>query len=492
MKEGKRYDWYPVLCHSFFDELVTSLYKEVAIYMKWGRGNKRREQSLRPLIKHVISSLYSCFYSFPIGSGYVSYPLGGDAYNTKSEYKVNYTVVNASALFQVLKDKKWITVIPAKNQQSYTRIKASGGLRCIFEEQGFKWSPQKPMPIHKLVKVRDRVPNTNKNSKKKWDKIDMPLPNEPIVKEYQEELFKYNSFMCHHCVSLDVTDDQLFEIGKEIRDKQNDKKRHHNWMAETEEENKIGYLDISSVQLRRIFSRNSLTKHGRFYGGWWQSIPSDYRYLIRIDGKLTVELDYSGISLRILYGLAEEPYQGNADIYDLSDNSSVGIKWKFAKDSHQRKLVKKYINALLNDEDGTFSLTHGEHKQLGFNSKQIKERFLKVHSPIAHLVDAKIGLQTQFYDSQIAMEIMKHFLSFDEVVLPIHDGFIVPAGCVYLLEDEMKNIFKRKFGDKIRVSHEGLKSPEVINLNDIDYSLYEDSLMENYVDDWRKAYASEY
>jgi hypothetical protein len=263
-------------------------------------------------------------------------------------------------------------------------------------------------------------------------------------------------------------------------------------MAETEEENKIGYLDISSVQLRRIFSRNSLTKHGRFYGGWWQSIPSDYRYLIRIDGKLTVELDYSGISLRILYGLAEEPYQGNADIYDLSDSSSVGMKWKFAKDSRQRKLIKKYINALLNDEDGTFSLTHREHKELGFKSKQIKERFLKVHAPIAHLVDAKIGLQTQFIDSQIAMEIMKHFLSFDEVVLPIHDGFIVPAGCVYLLEDEMKNTFKRKFGDKIRVSHEGLKSPEVINLNDIDYSLYEDSLMENYVDDWRKAYASEY
>lgn len=153
-----------------------------------------------------------------------------------------------------------------------------------------------------------------------------------------------------------------------------------------------------------------------------------------------------------------------------------------------KRTCQKYLNALLNDEDGTFSLTHGEHKELGFNSNQIKERFLKVHSPIAHLVDAKIGLKTQFYDSQIAMDIMKLFLSIDEVVLPIHDGFIVPAGCVYLLEDEMDNIFKRKFGDKIKISHEGLKSPEVSNLNKIEAPLYEDSLMEKYVEEWKIRY----
>ena len=119
----------------------------------------------------------------------------------------------------------------------------------------------------------------------------MPLPNEPIVKKHQEELFEYNSFMCQHCVSLNVTNEQLLEIGKEIKSKQNNKKQYHNWIVETEEENKIGYLDISSVQLRRIFSRNSLKKHGRFYGGWWQSLPSKYRRHIMIDDKKTVEVD---------------------------------------------------------------------------------------------------------------------------------------------------------------------------------------------------------
>ena len=42
MKEGKRYDWYPVLCHSFFDELVTSLYQEVETKKGYKRPNKAR------------------------------------------------------------------------------------------------------------------------------------------------------------------------------------------------------------------------------------------------------------------------------------------------------------------------------------------------------------------------------------------------------------------------------------------------------------------
>lgn len=503
MKEGKRYDWYPELSHSFFDELVTSLYQEVVIFMKWKNKSNPREQSLRPLIKHVLSSLYSCFYSFPIGSGYVSYPLGGDAYNTKSEYKVNYTVVNASALFHVLKDKKWITVIPAKNQQSYTRIKASGGLRSIFEEQGFKWSPQKPMPIHKLVKVRDRVPNTNKNSKKKWDKIDMPLPNEPIVKEYQEELFKYNSFMCQQCVSLYVTNDQLLEVGKEIKRKQNDKEQHNNWMAETEEENKIGYLDISSVQLRRIFSRNSLTKHGRFYGGWWQSLPSKYRRHIMINDKKTVEVDYSGMSIRILYGMVKQEYKGNEDIYDLSDDTTEGQKWKFERKSPQRKLIKKYINAFLNDEDGNYRLTDEEHKQIGFNSIQIRKRFLKVHAAIADLANSKIGLETQFYDSEIAMEVMQYFMEDDIPVLPIHDSFIIRAGFNQYLRKAMQAAFQKRFGQVIPVTEDGPRLPEHFGMTDKEFDnedwndpkyfrldaedLFSDkySIMDNYVDKWR-------
>ena len=53
---------------------------------------------------------------------------------------------------------------------------------------------------------------------------------------------------------------------------------------------------------------------GRFYGGWWQGIPGDYRTFITIDGKRTVQLDYSGMHFSIMYAQLgmdtpmEDPY----------------------------------------------------------------------------------------------------------------------------------------------------------------------------------------
>ena len=92
-----------------------------------------------------------------------------------------------------------------------------------------------------------------------------------------------------------------------------------------------------------------------------------------IDDKKTVEVDYSGMSISILYGMAKQEYKGNEDIYDLSDSTNEGQRWKFKRTSDQRKLIKKYINAFLNDEDETYRLTDEEHKLLGFTSIQIRE-----------------------------------------------------------------------------------------------------------------------
>jgi hypothetical protein len=63
-------------------------------------------------------------------------------------------------------------------------------------------------------------------------------------------------------------------------------------------------LDLSRRTLYRVFNNSSFKQGGRFYGAWWQSVPREYRGLIRINGKPTVELDYRAIHPRILYALA--------------------------------------------------------------------------------------------------------------------------------------------------------------------------------------------
>ena len=60
-------------------------------------------------------------------------------------------------------------------------------------------------------------------------------------------------------------------------------------------------VDFSQRQLRRIFALSSFSNGGRFYGGWWQGIPSKFRKYIQIDRAVTVELDFSTLQPRILY-----------------------------------------------------------------------------------------------------------------------------------------------------------------------------------------------
>ena len=60
--------------------------------------------------------------------------------------------------------------------------------------------------------------------------------------------------------------------------------------------------------------------HGRFYDGWWQSIPSkdwQYRTHITIDGQRTCEVDYSSVCLRIVYALKGISIDPEEDLYDI-------------------------------------------------------------------------------------------------------------------------------------------------------------------------------
>lgn len=62
---------------------------------------------------------------------------------------------------------------------------------------------------------------------------------------------------------------------------------------EDEDETPRGSIDFTAKSLRRIFNNGSFTEGGRLYGGWWQGIPRDYRWHVRINRMNTVEADFS-------------------------------------------------------------------------------------------------------------------------------------------------------------------------------------------------------
>ena len=194
-------------------------------------------------------------------------------------------------------------------------------------------------------------------------------------------------------------------------------------------------LDLRRIQLVRIFSRGSLNKGGRFYRGWWQGIPSKYRPHIRINGKKTVEVDYSAMHLRMLYARAGIDYPPDKDPYDLGLDD-----WK-GKQDPRRKIIKVIINAMLNDEDGIFKLNKSQQNTLSLDNKGFSDVLRKAHPKLAEHIAAGIGLELQKLDSDIAEEVMLRLTREGIPCLPVHDSFIVSAGFELALREMLQVVF---------------------------------------------------
>lgn len=206
-------------------------------------------------------------------------------------------------------------------------------------------------------------------------------------------------------------------------------------------------IDFSKVTLHRVFNEN-FDRGGRFYGGWWQSVPGRYRHLITINDKPTVELDYSGLHINILYAM-EGQDAPEGDVYSLD-----GAK------SPLRKLLKQIMLIMLN--------SNGEAQTIGAIQKAIKEgklsgkAFEQYNAPQA-LIPLINGLKErhtaisryfmsdswgmlQKVDSDIAELVMLKFVELDAVALPIHDSFIVFDGYQEPLQRIMEDSFKAILG----------------------------------------------
>lgn len=202
------------------------------------------------------------------------------------------------------------------------------------------------------------------------------------------------------------------------------------------------YIDKGAGRLYRIFSENSFERGGRFYRGWWQNIPLAYRKYITIDGKPTVELDYSTYHISMAYALAGiEPPENSYYIHPRVS----------------RKITKVAVNALLNAKGMINPISGYDPETSGMEWKEFVSLILKKHEPLNKMGKFMrgYGLTLQFYDSEIAEKIMLHFTDQDIPCLSIHDSFIVPGNKKQELEDIMKQAYRDKFGMDIKVDIKG-------------------------------------
>lgn len=205
-------------------------------------------------------------------------------------------------------------------------------------------------------------------------------------------------------------------------------------------------INLSRRTLYRVFNRADLKQGGRFYGAWWQDVPQEYRRLITLNGKHTVEVDYSGIHPAILY--AKLGLEAPEDPYD------IGIAAK-------REAVKETFMVLLNAGKTIAAETKSSISAHGVPFEQIAENLVSTHKPIAKFFGTKAALWLQNDDARLAELVMLRFADLSRPCLPIHDSFIVHQGLEHDLIDAMNEGFVKlfNFNGRLKVKPRVLDNP---------------------------------
>jgi hypothetical protein len=251
-------------------------------------------------------------------------------------------------------------------------------------------------------------------------------------------------------------------------------------------------LNFSQVILRRIFSQGRLDRGGRFYGGWWESIPKRFRRYITIDGQPTVGVDFQEFHPRMLYVLhKQEPPE---ELYDL------GLRFPEFPDydrykkpyKQQREIIKTFMNALINDEQGKHRLSDSNAKFLGISDQELREIVFARHPVFQFAVKTDTGLHLQFLDSEIAEKVMIELIPQGIVALPVHDSFLVRQDFLPQLTTAMLKAFDEVMGAKAKLK------PEELPIDGFEYLInkrtdmvklmeeHQGSFHRSYVLSWRK------
>ncbi|WP_036501495.1 hypothetical protein [Nitrosococcus oceani] len=215
-----------------------------------------------------------------------------------------------------------------------------------------------------------------------------------------------NQYLSRSLIDLDISDKELEEL-----------------------EQRIAPIDFSRTRLKRIFNNGSFEQGGRFYHGWWQQIPKEYRQYIVINSQVTTELDYSGLHFRMLY--ATEGLEPPEDPYQVEKLAGV-----------DRTMIKKITNILLNAKS-LLSAKRAISQEYPENPSELTILAIQEkHKSIEKYFHTGMGIQLQYWDSVIAEQVM---LAMNDKCwqpcLPVHDSFLVTRGSEHRLKECMEEAF---------------------------------------------------
>lgn len=217
------------------------------------------------------------------------------------------------------------------------------------------------------------------------------------------------------------------------------------------------YYNNLEGQLYRVFNSKDLSCGGRFYGAAYQYMNEEARKHLLLDGEETIELDYSGLHIRMLYNREGIDYSGDPYSFVKRDDPLRGVYKLAALIIINSESFPNAIGAL------KYELIRKSKKLFGFqiskeefnyviksfgidNLADILKTMMEQHKSISKYFLQGEGVYLQNMDSQIADNVLYHFTRKDIPCLCIHDSFIVPQSFKDELESVMKEEYRKEMG----------------------------------------------
>jgi hypothetical protein len=415
---------------------------DAAVDAIFAEGGIRREHDrMKICLKVILLNLFTCYHSDP--TRYIRYSRGHRTWLTRYNCLDLSAEQVKNAADRLIKLEYMTGILgkwsPDEKNRRQSRMRATEKLITRMKE--FQVLPLM-ISLH---------PNAEtiilKDEKKK-------------IKEYEEteethrmraEIQTINDLLSNTLINLYMSDSDLHKLQERMRDGKEPEPQEHLLDGPDESEDEVeetprGAIDFTMKSLMRVFNNSSFRHGGRLYGAWWQGVPNKsrkFRKFIRINNMNTVEVDFSAIHINLIYWLNGLTVP-EGDLYTLDDfpgetrdvvkRSLLTLINADSKRQGMRsirehingvKVRTKFVNGKKKQEEKVIHKNDRIILPPGIKIEKIIKAFEKKHEAIKNWFFTGKGVELQYWDSQIAVEILLTLVKEGVPCLPLHDSFIV-------------------------------------------------------------------
>jgi hypothetical protein len=200
---------------------------------------------------------------------------------------------------------------------------------------------------------------------------------------------------------------------------------------------------LNAEFLHRVYSRGLFKFNGRAYGAIHQMMPKHMRPFVHIDGRPTIEPDFSALHIRMLYHKEGIDYQ--QDPYVVPGGPELRKIFKaVGLIAINAKTEKKAIGAIKQElKDRNIPLPNYERPLI-----TLVEMFKKAHKPIEKYLFSDAGIWLQNLDSRIMNSILMRLKDNGILGLSVHDSVIVQKEHEGILREIMVSEYEAVMGFK--------------------------------------------